>query len=524
MRVVGTMHKLIPQRDLFISSQEDFVVSIIASSATCRRGGKSVIAYMHFRYRELEFETSLSPFELFERVERHCAHAFILESLGAESEFSRFTYIGAEPYHVLAGEGNALLVNGVARKVKSPYRALKGFLPHVEGLPSHYHGGLVGYVAYDGTKYFEPAFAGEKHPIFPAFEFGLYLDGFLYDKQEKTIRYFTLADDRRDHFHELLAYPFQRGAFSASSAVPDMDKGEYQKAFRAIKEHIRAGNVFQTVFSIGFQYSIVGSPIAVYRQLRDVNPSPHMYCIKFGERYALGASPELLFRTAGRDIEHFGTLAGTVARGATPKEDEHLAARLKADEKEVAEHMMLVDLARNDVGKVSVFGSARAEKLMAVKRYSHVQHLSTEIRGTLKIGFDSFDVLASCAPAGTLTGAPKIEAMKLIAALEKSPRGPYGGSVGYISVNGDAMFAIAIRSLFVAGANAFTRSGSGIVYDSVCEGEYTEIMAKHTAMEEAIRIAAHKHVSSRPASGRTPPRQLNRAATRTMLELAAEGL
>src|SRR3989338_6149746 len=425
------MHKLIPQRDLFISSQEDFVVSIIASSATCRRGGKSVIAYMHFRYRELEFETSLSPFALFERLERQCANAFILESLGAESEFSRFTYIGAEPSRVLAGDGNALSVNGARQTVESPYRALKGFWPHVEGLPSHYHGGLVGSIAYDGTQYFEPAFMGDTHPAFPAFEFGLYLDGFLYDKHEKGMKYFTLGDDRREFFKEMLNRPCRRNHFFASSPGQDMGMDRYRKSFDDIKRHIVAGDVFQTVFSVGFQWTIEGSPVAVYRQLRDVNPSPHMYCIKFGERYALGASPELLFRTAGRDIEHFGTLAGTAARGNSSEEDDRLAAQLKADEKEVAEHIMLVDLARNDIGKVAAFGSVRAEKFMAVKRYSHVQHLSTQIRGTIRDGLDSFDVLASCAPAGTLTGAPKIEAMKLIAALEARPRAPCAGSLTY---------------------------------------------------------------------------------------------
>ena len=444
---------------------------------------------MNYCYREFEFPTTLTPFEIFERLERRCTNAFILESLGSESEFSRFTYIGADPCSVVSGKGNTIVVDGTARRMDFPYRALAQLIPHVEGLPAHYHGGLVGCVSYDGTVYFEPAFRGTPHSAFPQFEFGLYLDGFLYDKQENMMRYFTLGEDRRDFFQGLLSEPYARGDFSISSAAQDMDMLRYRQAFDAIKGHILAGDVFQTVFSIGFTWDVEGSPIAVYRKLREINPSPHMYCIKFGARYALGSSPELLFRTAGRDIEHFGTLAGTVKRGATPEEDEQLARQLQSDEKEVAEHMMLVDLARNDVGRVAEFGSVRAEKLMAVKRYSHVQHMSTEIRGVIREGFDSFDVLAACAPAGTLSGAPKIEAMKLIAEHEGSPRGPYGGSVGYFSVNGDAMFAIAIRSLFVAGNIAFTRSGGGLVYDSVCEKEYEEVMNKQKAMQKAIALS-----------------------------------
>lgn len=431
---------------------------------------------MKYKYRELEFKTSLSPFEMFERLDQHCQNAFILESLGDESEFSRFTYLGAEPQSVVSDANIS-------------YAALKGLLPRVESLPPHYHGGLVGYVSYDGTALFEPAFAGEKHPYFPLFEFGLYLDGFIFDKHTQSMRYFTLEKDRRAQFQEILKKHVETSRFEVKSQKADTTLPQYQEAFASIKEHIRKGNAFQVVFSVGFDYEFSGSPVAVYGSLRDINPSPHMYCIKFGARHALGASPELLFRTKGREIEHFGTLAGTVKRGRTEEEDARLAAQLKSDEKEVAEHMMLVDLARNDVGRVAEFGSVRAGELMAVKRYSHVQHLSTEIRGTLRKGVDGFDALAVCAPAGTLTGAPKVEAMKIIAAHEGGPRGLYGGSVGYFSVNGDAMLAIAIRSLFVSGGRAFSRSGSGIVHDSVCEREYEEVKSKQKAIQQAIAFA-----------------------------------
>jgi len=444
---------------------------------------------MEYKYREFEFQTDLSPFGLFQRIEGSCDHAFLLESLGEDSAFSRFTYIGADPEKVIRGKGGEIEVSGEKVNVTSPYQELRTLLPRLDGLSTHYHGGLVGYVAYDGTSYFEPAFSGRAHPVFPKFEFGLYLDGFLYDKFTESFRYFTLDKDRRAHFRALLKSPHASSPFMVKRTSVDMDRKAYGKGFATVEGHIMAGDTFQTVFSVGFEYATEGNPLSVYERLRQVNPSPHMYYLKFDKRIALGASPELLFRTEGRMIEHFGTLAGTAKRGRDAREDRALARQLQDDEKEVAEHMMLVDLARNDVGKVAEFGSVHAEKLMTVKRYSHVQHLSTEIRGLMKEGIDSFDVLAACAPAGTLTGAPKIEAMKIIDDIEQSPRGIYGGSVGYFSVNGDAMFAIAIRSLFVAGKRAYTRSGSGIVYDSLCEKEYAEIMAKHRAMETALGIA-----------------------------------
>jgi len=232
---------------------------------------------MSYFYRELEFETALGPFEIFERLEQRCQNAFILESLGAESEFSRFTYVGAEPKAVISGKGETLTVSGVKKKVDSPFSELRKLMPKVAGLPRHYHGGLVGYLAYDGTRYFEPAFTGQEHPAFPQFEFGLYLDGFLYDKQEKVMRYFTLGEDRSAYFQDLLSVPYTHGDFSISHAAQDMDMPRYRQAFDAIKGHILAGDVFQTVFSIGFTWDVKGSPLAVYRKLREINPSPHMY-------------------------------------------------------------------------------------------------------------------------------------------------------------------------------------------------------------------------------------------------------
>ena len=254
-------------------------------------------------------------------------------------------------------------------------------------------------------------------------------------------------------------------------------------------KHIREGNIFQAVLSNKTHFTISGDIRRFYAVLRQVNPSPYMFFFKFKDRCVIASSPELLIRVKGREIEHFGTLAGTIHRGKNNVDDEALSQSLTHDEKERAEHMMLVDLARNDVGKICEFGSVRVDKLLTVKKFSHVQHIYSEIRGTLRKDQNSFTALASCFPAGTVSGAPKIEAMKIISRLEGAARGPYGGVGGYISLNGDCMFALSIRSLFAVGNAAYTQTGSGIVMDSMPEKEYQEIINKQKAMEEALRRA-----------------------------------
>ena len=237
-------------------------------------------------------------------------------------------------------------------------------------------------------------------------------------------------------------------------------------------------------------YQVNGDTKRIYAILRQVNPSPYMIYLKNGKREIISASPELLIRTKGKYIEHFGTLAGTISRGETISEDNLLKETLLNDEKELAEHYMLVDLARNDVGKVAKFGTIKVDKLATVKKFSKVFHLYSEIRGELSDGKNAFDALAACFPAGTLTGAPKVEAMKIIKNLEGNNRGPYGGVAGYFSLNGDSMFAIIIRSLFVRGNFAYTQTGSGIVLDSTPRAEFNEIINKQKGMEEALRQAS----------------------------------
>jgi anthranilate synthase component 1 len=265
---------------------------------------------------------------------------------------------------------------------------------------------------------------------------------------------------------------------------------EHKNMVLEAKKHIVVGDIFQTVLSFRTNYKILGDKRRIYAVLRRINPSPYMMYFKFGQREIITASPELLIRVKGKTIEHFGTLAGTIRKGKNEEEDRKLAQQLKKDEKEMAEHMMLVDLARNDVGRICEFGSITVANMATVKKYSHVQHLYSEIRGKLKRDENAFSALAACFPAGTLTGAPKIEAMKIISQLEGIPRGPYGGVGGFFSINGDSMLAIIIRSILINSEKAYTQTGSGIVFDSKPKREFEEIHRKQKAMEEALELTA----------------------------------
>jgi anthranilate synthase component 1 len=257
---------------------------------------------------------------------------------------------------------------------------------------------------------------------------------------------------------------------------------------RKIKEYIAAGDCYQAVLSQRFSTDYAGEPIAIYRALRAINPSPYMYFLRLANETIIGASPEMLVRCHGQRLD-YRPIAGTRRRGATETEDWMLGEDLKTDEKEVAEHMMLVDLGRNDLGRVSDYGSVKAEELMAIERYSHVQHLVTSLRARLRDGLDRFDALAACFPAGTVTGAPKIRAMEIISELEPDTRGVYAGAVLYLDYAGNLDSCIAIRTIVLRDGKASVQAGAGIVADSVPEHEYSETVNKARALLRAIELA-----------------------------------
>ncbi len=440
------------------------------------------------RYREETLGFSLSAFEAFKRIYPDSKNMFLLESLGDAGAYNRFAYAGFDPLFVITGKVGELIVNGKSYQTNDPFMELKPIAASNTSRDG-FCGGLVGFVSYEATSLFEKAFQGRDCDDFPLFAFGFYTDGLKFDKRIRQVTYFHHGNSRLRELRSLLDRGGALSRFSYKKIDQRISQKEYQENLEKIQKHIRKGDIFQAVYSLKTRFQIKGDKRRLYAKLRITNPSPYMSYLKFEEKEIISASPELLINVKDKSIEHFGTLAGTIKRGKDEKEDHVLAKELSSNEKEKAEHLMLVDLARNDLGKVCEFKSIRVGKLMAVKKLKFVMHLITEIRGRLKIGEDVFSALAACFPAGTLTGAPKIEAMKIISDVENEARGPYGGVIGYMSLNKSAMFSIAIRSIFINGEHGFTQTGSGIVLDSSAEKEFEEILNKQKGMEEALRKA-----------------------------------
>jgi len=434
-------------------------------------------------------------FELFKKVEKRFDTCFMLESLGEESFISRYSIIGFDPEKILWAEGNKLHIQDYDGEVNTylsdnPYYLLRDIVPQ-NILSRKYSGGLTGYIGYDAMNYFEPSLKLHTSDMFEAFKFGLYTDGLILDKMTGVIFYFYYGDqnsssNRMPLIEEMLAEATpENGALIVKSQGESMTKTDHADAVAKVKQDIVDGKIFQT--EVGFKkwFSLDGDCINIYEQMRQINPSPQMYFIKFGEQKIIGASPEMLFRLRQGEMETF-PLAGTAKRGETEAEDRELARILLNDPKEIAEHNMIVDLHRNDIGRVAQFGTVKVRSLMDIKRFSHVQHISSEIVGIMAENEDMFSGLASNFPAGTLTGAPKIEAMKIIDDLEAEGRGPYGGAVGHFSFNGDCTFAIPIRTVFANGEKAYVQTCGGNVFDSNAEDEYEEIQRKFAGTKRVL--------------------------------------
>ncbi|WP_417504082.1 anthranilate synthase component I family protein [Marinomonas gallaica] len=429
-------------------------------------------------------------FGMFKKVEKQFSNCFMLESLGEESYISRHSIIGFDPEKLLWAEGNKLFIqerDGATESYESdnPYYLLRSIVPQ-NIISRGYAGGLTGYIGYDAMNYFEPSLHLQTSDMFDGFRFGLYKDGLILDKMTGQVFYFYYDDNRSELVQSLLnaAVP-ANGPLTVTPTGESMTREAHAEAVAKVKQDIIDGKIFQT--EVGFKkwFDLDGDTIAIYEQMREINPSPQMYYIKFGEQKVIGASPELLFRLRQGEMETF-PLAGTAKRGIDEKEDVALARALLNDPKEIAEHNMIVDLHRNDIGRVARFGTVKVRSLMDIKRFSHVQHISSEIVGIIADDQDMFSALASNFPAGTLTGAPKIEAMKVIDDMEGDGRGPYGGAVGQFSFNGDCNFAIPIRTLFANGNKAYVQTCGGNVYDSSAEGEYEEIQRKFAGTKRVL--------------------------------------
>ena len=425
-------------------------------------------------------------FELFKHVEERFETCFMLESLGEEGKFSRYSIIGFDPAHIISARDNELVIDGKATKTKNPFYALRKLMPKAT-IARNYAGGLIGYISYDAINYMEPAVSVKVHADFDPILFGAYKDGLVFDKLTNELFYFHYGKDRSDLLNDIIHTKTREKSFKATFLKDGLTKGEHEKVVESVKEHIRAGNTFQCEVGFKSEYKITGDAIAIYEKLRQVNPSPFMYYLKFGEKKIVGASPELLFSLRDGEMTT-RPLAGTTRRGVDDAEDQKLARELLNDPKEKAEHTMLVDLHRNDIGRVARFGTVRIRDLMTVKKFSHVQHMSSEVVGIIRPEEDMFSGLASNFPMGTICGTPKIETIRIIDSNEPEARGPYGGGVGHFGWNGDCTFALALRTVFISGEKAYTQTCGGIVYDSVPEKEYEEIQRKSAAMKKVLGV------------------------------------
>lgn len=438
------------------------------------------------KVKYIKVTEDINFYELFTAIEQQFSTCFLFESLNkSNDEFDRYSIIGFEPEHYVSANKTTLQFDGKNYEVDNPYMTLRTILPP-PAIGQKFAGGLVGYLSYDSVNYFEPSLNVKTHPNFDQFKFGVYTDGLVYDKTTGEVFYFYHNANRVALVKDLITRRQPRTLqFTATYIGDSATREQHASTVQTTKQAIREGKIFQCEVGFKSKFTLTGDTLGVYDKLRTTNPSPFMYYVKFGEQKLIGASPELLFSVKnGRMTTR--PLAGSAKRGKTQHEDTRLARKLLSDEKEIAEHKMLVDLHRNDLGRVATPGTIAITSLMDIKKFSHVQHIESEVTGMIHPSQDMFSALAANFPAGTLSGAPKIEAIKIIDQNEAEPRGPYGGGVGYFGFNGDTTFAIAIRSLFVHGTQAYAQTSGGNVYDSIAKNEYDEIQRKLAAMKEVL--------------------------------------
>jgi anthranilate synthase component 1 len=463
--------------------------------------------------------TDATPLALFRRMRLSGEECFLFESVEGGEAIARYTFLGVAPSARLTVRGSEVEVErqGERRASRMPLlAALEAFAlrDRFESDPNlpPLCGGAVGFLGYDAVRNFEEI--PDCHPREGNIPDALFLcfDSIVaFDRARSGLLLLTTsegsrlreADARLDRLETLLAgeinEPIDRRTLSQFPFTPAMPKDAFLRAVDSAKEAILAGEIYQIVMSQRWTAPLGPDPLDVYESLRTLNPSPYLFYLATREAVVFGASPEMLVRCRGREVET-RPIAGTIRRGHTAEEDGALAAQLLADPKERAEHVMLVDLGRNDLGRVCEIGSVRVTRYAEVERYSHVQHIVSDVRGTLSEGKTSTDALASCFPAGTLTGAPKIRAMELIDELECCRRGVYGGAVGYLDQSGNLDMAIAIRTAVVEDGICRVQAGAGIVADSVPEKEYLEAESKAEALFRAIELARSVPGSSRKMS------------------------
>jgi len=449
-----------------------------------------VAAFGHSELRIIPLDYSGHQFELYNSISRNYICSFLFESLTGPEELAETSIMGFDPAIVVKGYADRVVLrdkNGNTKTISTndPLTEIKKLLTTVTDQKYRYLGGAVGIINYDAIRLWENIPDSHKKDE-PLMEFGIYTDGILYDNKEKKAVYFYYDKNRID---QISFSDIKFGNFEASEISENLDKQRFVTMVQKAKKYIYDGDIFQVVLSRKFNFEAKGDLLMIYKSLRQINPSPYMYHMKMGDRAIIGSSPEMLLRVTGSTVETF-PIAGTRAITDDETKNEKLKQEMLNDEKELAEHTMLVDLGRNDIGRVCKYGSVYVKELMAVKKFSHVQHMVTHVVGTLDKKFNAFDAIKAVFPAGTVSGAPKIRAMEIIDELEPESRGPYAGAVGYFSFNGCCDFAIAIRTIFFDGAKGFVQTGAGIVSDSVAENEWLETQHKANAMLDALKEAS----------------------------------
>jgi anthranilate synthase component 1 len=473
---------------------------------------------------------SLPPIAAFGELSKEARYAFLLESVEGGEVNARYSFLGANPEMIVRGKGTRTFIEraGVVEILEvCAWDFVRDYF-HKRTLstsfaPGPFAGGAVGYLGYGAARWFEPSIPrnsvenAHDDAVFMFYRTVIALDRISCTLTITHVVFTDEADGDRSRLQalynsgiaeiaaieRLLAQdnefePSEIPPFSQPDETPfesNWAREEFEAAVTRVKEHIVAGDCYQVVLSQRFFRQVSATPISIYRSLQAINPSPYMYLLRLGDETIVGASPEMLVRCRGTRLD-YRPIAGTRPRGITEQEDRSLASEMRSDEKELAEHMMLVDLGRNDLGRVAEYGSVRVDELLKVESYSHVQHLVSSLSAILRNGFNRFDALASCFPAGTVTGAPKVRAMEIISQLEPEPRGVYAGAVVYADYAKNLDSCIAIRTIALKDGCASVQAGAGIVADSIPELEYQETVNKAKALFRALQMAEASHVQT----------------------------
>ncbi|MDH3348028.1 MAG: anthranilate synthase component I [Desulfobulbaceae bacterium] len=460
-----------------------------------------------------------TPLTIYAKVANGEKHAFLFESMEGGEKWGRYSFIGTDPMAVITSDGNELTIMesdsqcAEVRKGVNPLDEMREYLSSfeaqcVDGLPRFY-GGAVGYLGYDMVRHVEDIPDRHSSLGLPDSSFMIPRMVLVYDAVRQcvtvvcnvkigpdvdAVKEYELATKRIDELITLIRKPLPKDfAVHASGCAPhefksNMDETSFSAMVERAKEYILSGDIIQVVVSQRFQTTTSLDPFTLYRALRHINPSPYLFFLRQGDVVLIGSSPEILVRVEDGEIE-LRPIAGTRKRGCSEAEDLALEKELLADPKERAEHLMLVDLGRNDVGRVAANGTVTVKDLLVVERYSHVMHIVSGVEGKLREGKDQFDVFKACFPAGTVSGAAKIRAMEVIDELEVQKRGPYAGAVGYFGFSGNMDFCITIRTFVMKGPDLWVQAGAGIVSDSVPQKEYEETINKAMGLRRAVELA-----------------------------------